>query len=81
MTGLDIPLITELPNKEVPIFLLLFGLYLVIPAGDAGQSIAPHLRLSLAVRIQVLPKLFFRESDHKVGLCPSGCFTSKDTRF
>lgn len=33
-----------------------------------------HLCLCLAVQIKVLPKLFFRKSDHQVGWCPSGRF-------
>lgn len=41
----------------------------------------PHLCLCLAVQIKDLPKLFFRESDHQVGWCPSGCFNLMGTRL
>lgn len=41
----------------------------------------PHLCLCLAVQIKVLPKLFFRESDHQVGWCPSGRFNLMGTRL
>lgn len=85
MTGPDIPSRVDLPNKCAPYRVIFYYYYSACSPSSQRvmQVIAfpPHLCLCLAVQIKVLPKLFFRESDHQVGWCPSGRFNLMSTRL